>query len=75
MLHERGPLAVTGGDRVATGPRDLWPHTDGDKQENTMDGMIYGLLVVCVLLVFQIISNVARARATLAQKRIIKSIE
>ena len=37
-----------------------------------MDGMIYGLLVLCVLLVFQIISNVARARA---QKRIIKSIE
>lgn len=40
-----------------------------------MDGMIYGLLVLCVLLVFLIFSNVGRARATRDQKRIIKSIE
>ena len=103
MLHERGLFAVPGGDRMATGPRDLWPHPDGesltrpadssprgksrtkrnetpagrsgDKQENTMDGMIYGLLVLCVLLVFLIFSNVSRARATRDQKQIIKSIE
>lgn len=73
MLHERGLLAVPDGDRVA--PCGLGPHPGGDKQERTVpDGMIYGLLVVCVLLVYLLVSMMARARAARYQKRVIKSI-
>ena len=68
-----GYSAVPFGDRVA--PRGLGPHPGGDKQERTVtDGMICDLLVVCVLLVYPLVSMMARARATRNQKRIIKSI-
>ena len=40
-----------------------------------MDGLIYGLPVVCALVAFLIVSMTARVRAARTQKQIIKSIE